>query len=298
MSFIGDLFGGGDDKVTTVSNTSTSTPPAYALPHLTRILGEAENLFEQPRDFFPSKTYTDFSEPTLAALGAGEARAVAGSPLIPQAQGALSGALGFTNPATDFLTATARGDFLNEGNPFLEAALQPAIDRVQGQFSQAGRLGSGANISALTSALAPTYAADYDRERGRQIQAQRSLGELANQEQRTRMAAAAMAPTAASADYDDIGRLAQFGAAREAKAGEALRDQMARFDFLQNEPAQRLAEYAALTKGGTVGGDTASQTPYFSNPTQQGIGNVLGLAGAGKMAKDAGLFNWLGGLLP
>jgi hypothetical protein len=295
MSFIGDIFGGGDE-VTTVEQTQTTTPPAYALPHLTRILGEAENLFGQPRSFFPGKTYTDFSAPSLAALGAGEGRAVAGSPLIPQAQGAVSGALGFTNPANEFLTSTARGDFLNAGNPFLEAALQPAIDRVQGQFSRAGRLGSGANIGALTQALAPVYAADYDRERSRQIQAQQFLGGLSNQDQRTRLAAAAMAPTAAAADYDDIGRLAQFGAIREAKGGEALRGQMARFDFLQNEPARRLAEYAALTRGGTIGGDVASQTPYFSNPTQQGIGNIANIAGIASFAADEGLFKWLGGL--
>ena len=285
MSFIGDIFGGGGDEVTTVEGVTKTSAPAYALPHLTRVLGEAENLFEQPRDFFPGKTY-----------GAGEARAVAGSPLIPQAHGALSGALGFTNPATDFLTSTARGDFLNNGNPFLEAALQPAIDRVQGQFSQAGRLGSGANISALGSALAPVYAADYDRERGRQIQAQRNLGELSNQEQRTRMAAAAMAPTAAAADYDDISRLVGFGAAREAKAGEALRDQMARFNFLQNEPSRRLAEYAALTGGGTIGRDGTTSTPFFSNPTQQAIGNISNVAAIGKTASDAGFFDWLGSL--
>ncbi len=54
--------------------------------------------------------------------------------------------------------------------------------------------------------------------------------------------------------------------------------------------------YAEITKGGTVGSTGTTQTPYFSNPTQQGVGNILGLAGAGKMASDAGLFTWLKGL--
>ena len=296
MSFIGDLFGGGGSEVTSVEQTSTSEPPAYALPHLTRLLSEGENLFEQPRAFFPGKTYTDFSAPTLAGLGAGEARAAAGNPLIGQAQGAVGGAMDFTNPAAAYLQETARGDFLNANNPYLEDALRPAINQVQSQFSRAGRLGSGANVGAMTEALAPVYAQNYDRERGRQMQAQKMLGDLSNQQQRTRMAAAAMAPGTASADYDDINRLLGFGAAREGKAGEALRDQMARHDFLQNEAAQRLAEYAAITKGGTVGSTGTTQTPYFSNPTQQAVGNVLGLAGAGKMASDAGLFSWLKGL--
>ena len=296
MSFIGDLFGGGDDEVTTVAQTSTSEPPAYALPHLTRVLSEGQNLFEQPRSFFPGKTYIDFSAPTLAGLGAGEARAAAGNPLIGQAQGAVSGAMDFANPATDLLTQTARGDFLNANNPHLAAALQPAIDRVQGMYSRAGRLGSGANLGAVTQAIAPVYAQQFDRERGRQMQAQQMLGDLANQQQRTRMAAATRAPAMAAADYDDINRLVGYGAAREGKAGEALRDQMARHDFLQNEAAQRLAEYAALTRGGTIGSTGTTQTPYFSNPTQQGIANVADMAGIAKTANDLGVFKWIGSL--
>ena len=296
MSFIGDLFGGGDDEVTTVAQTSTSEPPAYALPHLTRVLSEGQNLFEQPRSFFPGKTYIDFSAPTLAGLGAGEARAAAGNPLIGQAQGAVSGAMDFANPATDLLTQTARGDFLNANNPHLAAALQPAIDRVQGMYSRAGRLGSGANLGAVTQAIAPVYAQQFDRERGRQMQAQQMLGDLANQQQRTRMAAATWAPAMAAADYDDINRLGGYGAAREGKAGEALRDQMARHDFLQNEAAQRLAEYAALTRGGTIGSTGTTQTPYFSNPTQQGIANVADMAGIAKTANDLGVFKWIGSL--
>ena len=296
MSFIGDLFGGGDDEVTTVAQTSTSEPPAYALPHLTRVLSAGQNLFEQPRSFFPGKTYIDFSAPTLAGLGAGEARAAAGNPLIGQAQGAVSGAMDFANPATDLLTQTARGDFLNANNPHLAAALQPAIDRVQGMYSRAGRLGSGANLGAVTQAIAPVYAQQFDRERGRQMQAQQMLGDLANQQQRTRMAAATMAPAMAAADYDDINRLVGYGAAREGKAGEALRDQMARHDFLQNEAAQRLAEYAALTRGGTIGSTGTTQTPYFSNPTQQGIANVADMAGIAKTANDLGVFKWIGSL--
>ena len=360
MSFIGDLFGGGDE-VTTVAQTSMSEPPAYALPHLTRVMTEGHNLFKQPRSFFPGKTYIDFSAPTLAGLGAGEARAVAGNPLIDKAQSAVSGAMNFANPASGYLqkatagnflnpdspyasltgytnpaaarlTETARGDFLNAGNPYLDAALQPVIDRVQGQYSRAGRLGSGANVGAITSALAPAYAQNFEAERARQEAAKSALaniadneartrlaamggltqagqferaqqaaaagrlGDLANQQQLSRMAAAAMAPGTAAADYDDINRLVGYGAAREAKAGEALRDQMARHDFLQNEASQRLAEYAALTRGGTVGSTGTTNTPYFSNPTQQGLGNLADVAAIGKTAYDAGFFDWLGSL--
>ena len=105
-----------------------------------------------------------------------------------------------------------------------------------------------------------------------------------------------MGPGMAAADYDDIGRLAGFGAVREGKAGERLRDLMARHDFDQNEATNRLAEYAGFTRGGSFGGTGVTQTPYYSNPMKTGIGNLTGLLGLGSAAKDAGAFDWLGSL--
>tara|TARA_R100000700_G_scaffold34261_1_gene42262 strand:- start:2301 stop:3185 length:885 start_codon:yes stop_codon:yes gene_type:complete len=291
MSFIGDLFGGDDTEQVSIAQTNTSTePPAYAKPFLERVLSESETLFETPSTFFPGQTYIDFSAPTLAALNAGEARAMAGTPLTPATTASVLRGLDFSNPATDMLMQTARGDFVNQGNPYLDAALQPAIDRIQGQFSQAGRLGSGANVAAMTSALAPIYAQDYANERALQQQAQTALGGLAQGDVQLQQRAAALAPTAAAFDYDDIGRLAQFGQARELKAAEQLADEMARFDFLQNEPAQRLQRFASLVRGGTMGGQSSSTQPIYANPTSTGIGNLGTLAtAAGTVGKMFGL---------
>ena len=287
MSFIGDLFGGDDTEQVSIAQTNTSTePPAYAKPFLERVLSESETLFETPSTFFPGQTYIDFSAPTLAALNAGEARAMAGTPLTPATTASVLRGLDFSNPATDMLMQTARGDFVNQGNPYLDAALQPAIDRIQGQFSQAGRLGSGANVAAMTSALAPIYAQDYANERALQQQAQTALGGLAQGDVQLQQRAAALAPTAAAFDYDDIGRLAQFGQARELKAAEQLADEMARFDFLQNEPLRRLQNFAGLVRGGTIGGESSSTQPIYANPTSAGIGNLATLGAAGKFAKD------------
>ncbi|MEK9748953.1 MAG: hypothetical protein VW443_07965 [Pseudomonadales bacterium] len=287
MSFIGDLFGGDDTEQVSIAQTNQSSePPAYAKPFLERVLSESETLFETPSTFFPGQTYIDFSAPTLAALDAGEARAMAGTPLTPATTASVLRGLDFSNPATDMLMQTARGDYVNEGNPYLDAALQPAIDRIQGQFSQAGRLGSGANVAAMTNALAPIYAQDYARERALQQQAQAALGGLAQGDVRLQQQAAALAPTAAAFDYDDIGRLAQFGQAREVKAAEQLADEMARFDFLQNEPVQRLQNFAGLVRGGTIGGKSTTTQPIFANPTSTGIGNLATLGAAGKFVRD------------
>ena len=287
MSFIGDLFGGDDTEQVSIATTNQSSePPAYAKPFLERVLSEAETLFETPSTFFPGQTFIDFSPQTQTALNAGEARAMAGTPLTPATTASVLRGLDFSNPATDMLMATARGDFVNEGNPYLDAALQPAIDRIQGQFSRAGRLGSGANVAAMTSALAPVYAQDYARERALQQQAQTALGGLAQGDVRLQQQAAALAPQAAAFDYDDISRLAAFGQTRELKAAEQLADEMARFDFLQNEPVRRLQNFAGLVRGGTIGGQSTSTQPIFANPTSTGIGNLATLGAAGKFVRD------------
>ena len=215
---------------------------------------------------------------------------MAGTPLTGAMQASVLRGLDFVNPATEMLTKTARGDYVGQQNPHLAAALQPAIDQIQGQFARAGRLGSAANMGGMTSALAPVYAQDYARERGLQQQAQQALGSLSQNDIRLQQQAAALAPTAAAFDYDDIGRLAQFGQARELKEAERLADEMARFDFLQNEPVQRLQNFAGLVRGGTIGGESSSSQPIFANPTSTGFGNIGTLATAGKALKDAGLF--------
>ena len=290
MSFIGDLFGGDDTEQVSIAQTNQSTePPAYAKPFLERVLSESETLFETPSTFFPDQTYIDFSAPTQTALDAGEARALAGTPLTGATQASVLRGLDFVNPASNMLMETARGDYVGQQNPHLAAALQPAIDQIQGQFSQAGRLGSGANLSAMTSALAPVYAQDYARERAMQQQAQTALGGLAQNDVRLQQQAASLAPQAAAFDYD-IGRLAQFGQARELKAAEQLADEMARFDFLQNEPVQRLQNFAGMVRGGTIGGESSSSQPIFANPTSAGIGNL------GTLATAAGTIGGLFGL--
>ena len=294
MSFLGDLFGGGS-KQTSIA-TSTNSPPAYAQQYLTSGLERAEELYNTPREYYPGQTYADFSPTTQTALDRGEARAMAGSPLVSGAQNFVNTAMqgGFLNPAAAMLQGTAQGDYLDSGNPYLSAALQPAIDKIQGQFSQSGRLGSGANMSAMTSALAPVYAQNYATERANQLAAQRSIGDLAQTDFRNRAGAAAMAPGMAAEDYTDIGKLAGFGLAREQKTAEQLADNVARYNFLQNEPQQRLANFMALVKGGTVG--SQSSQPIYSDPTSSAIGNIATLGAGAKFAGDAGLWDWIGGL--
>jgi hypothetical protein len=284
MSFLGDMFGGSPQQVSTMQ--TTSGPPAYSLPFLESGLERAEEVYQRPREYYPGQTYVDFAPATTAALDLGEARAMRGSPLLTGAQN-LTGTVmggGFLNPAAAMLDPTARGDYLASGNPYLSAALEPAIDRVSGTFSGAGRYGSGAHAAAMMGALAPTYAQNYASERRNQLAAQGSLGDLAQQDLANRVAAASAAPGMAQADYADIGQLAKFGMAREQKTAEALADDIARFNFVQSEEERRLQNYLSGVRGGTYG--SSGTQPIFGDPTSSAIGNIGAVANIGKTIWD------------
>ena len=55
------------------------------------------------------------------------------------------------------------GQNLAGTNPLMSMAFQPVVDQVNSQFATSGRLGSGANQSAIASGLAPmAYKAQMD----------------------------------------------------------------------------------------------------------------------------------------
>lgn len=86
----------------------------------------------------------------------------------------------------DFLTPFARGDFLDRGNPFadriVQAALDDALARTTGTFSQAGRLRSGIAPQAVASQAGRISGAIrgpiFEAERGRQLGAATTIGQL------------------------------------------------------------------------------------------------------------------------
>ena len=79
---------------------------------------------------------------------------------------------------------------------------------------------------------------------------------------------------------------------RELKAAEQLADQIKRFNFAQEEPRDRLSDFATKVRGGTVGSQSTQTQPIFANPTSTGIGNIGTLATAGKAVND--IFKFFG----
>ena len=225
-------------------------PPAYAKPFLEYGLCEAKQRYETGEpEFYPFPTTVGFSPESEMALDMVRDRALDPNSLTAQAQGVVQQNLMGTNP-------------------LMSMAFQPVIDTIESRFSKYGRLGSGANQSALASGLAPiAYKAQQDALR--------------------------MAPNIQNLDAQ---QLAKVGGAREADAMAQLQSDIDRFNFEQNIDDQRLANYLSLVGGGTVGSNTAQ--PVFRNRGLSALGGALGGAQLANLAGfGGGTGALLGGLL-
>ena len=275
--------------------TTSQIDPALR-PFLTQGLERARELFltgPQPT-FFPGQTYVSPSEATTEAIAQQEALARAQSPSLQAAQQAYQASLGQ-------IGQTAAGGFL-QGNPYQHAMLQAATRPLTQQFgeqvlpgisslySRAGRYGSGAMERALGGATeaygralgdvsANIVGQDYARERGLQQQAQMGQAALAQ-----------LAPSIYQQQFLPSQTLAQVGAAREAIAAQPLQEQMARFQFGQQQPIQSLMSYLSSVYGTPLAREGQQITQL---PENRLMGGIAG-AGLGYLGGQ-GLGYFLGG---
>jgi hypothetical protein len=256
-----------------MATTTTSIDPTIQ-PYLQYGLTEAQKLYQGGGPaYYGGQTYVSPSASTQTGLQALEARASLGNPLLQSAQQQLQG--------------TISGDYLS-GNPFFQGAFKPAATAAESQYRQtlgdigskaslAGRYGSGA-MGSLQDRATNVFAQNLANTAG-QLAYQNYAQERGAQQQAT-MAA----PSMAQADYQDIQQLLNAGQMREGYTGQQTQADIAKFNFLQNQPQQNLSNYLSMVYGNPMGRVTNQQT---SGPS--GFQNLLGLAAVG-----GGLYKNLG----
>lgn len=263
------MSGGSRGTTTTIQQ---SDPWSKQQPYLEEIFGEAQRLYRMPGpSYYPGQSIAGFSPETELALNARAARAMAGSPLQQVAGQQVLNTLG--------------GHYLSAGNPYFAGMVGRIADevrpRLDSQFAASGRYASGAHQEAAARALADATASlayqNYADERGAMQQAMN------------------LAPQLAQLDYADFDQLAAVGQSREQMQQALINDQIARYNFAQQLPYNKLAQYMGLLQG-NYGGTATTTTPY-----QRDIaGGVLSNAGAA-WALGSNIFGpdlgWAGGLL-
>jgi len=238
--------GGGEDVAT---STSTAAPPEFILDALQNAVGRAQKLSKDPREFFPDSTVVPFGEDTLAGID--ELRGQVGRE---------SEFLGLGNEVfRDILGGGADAGSLARG---AASAIGDFVPGSNATFGLSGRAGSGLAGDALGRGITRAVGDEQSNVRNRQLTA---LGLLPGMEGLN-----------LEQDFFDANLLGQIGGIEEGKEGEFLAEDISRFNFEQNEPRQRLAEFIAMLQGTAplAGGTTTGETV---TPNQGGgFGEILG----------------------
>lgn len=262
------------------SSGGTQTTTAKAEPwgpqqgYLKDIMNQAQQLYQSDGpSYYPGQTTVPFAPETEQSLAMQAQRAQQGSPVNQAAKAENMRTMG--------------GDYLRQGNPHLDALYQrsarPVVENfrnavapsIAGRFLKAGRFGSGAMTDqfevgadhlgrALGDMSAQIYAPAYEAER------QRMMG------------AVSQAPGLANQDYADIAQLGAVGRAREDLGERQIEENMARWNYEQNQPAQKLGQFLQFVQGNYGGNQTQTQ-PIYRNRGAGALGGAMGGAAMGSM---------------
>jgi len=244
-------------------NTTISQPWAPQIPYIEQGYQGAQQNYNTPKTFYPNNMTVPFSPQSESAMQGIEQRAITGNPLLQQAQ----------QHSSDVLS----GNYLNQGNPGWANMTQSVYDSIRAptdtQFAGAGRYGGAGHeemmARTLGNTMAPLAYQNYNDERQRMMSAMEGAPGLAQQ------------------DYFDYGQLAGVGQAREAKGQKTIEEDIARYNFGQNEADQRLSTYMTNILGKAVGGPGGAGTSTVATPVHQNSGgsglatatSVVGLLG-------------------
>ena len=260
-----------------VTETKSTIDPTIQ-PYLGYGLQQAQQMYQGGGPaYYGGQTYVSPSTTTQTGLQALEARASMGNPLLQSAQNQLQN--------------TVSGGFLG-GNPFFQGAFQPAARAAEMQFKQTlGDIGSKASLAGRYGS--GTMGQLQDRAAGQfGQQLANTAGTLAYQnyaDERARQQQATMAaPQMAQADYQDIQNMLAAGQAREGYTGAQQQADIAKFNFLQNQPQQNLQNYLSLVYGNPLG--RVGQSTSSGSQDTSALQNLLGIAAVG-----GGLYKNLGG---
>ena len=251
-------------------STTSNAPWSGQQPFLTQGWEQAKtDVLNKPDEFYPNSTVVPMHGATTQGLDLQQQRALAGSPVNQAAQGQVQ--------------QTAQGDYLSQGNPYLQSAItnatQPIMEQfqedivpgIQSGFSGAGRYGSG--LQARQQERAGQMALDQTSKIGSEMAYSNYGDERARQLQ-----ASSLAPQMAQQDYTDIQALKGVGQEYEAQAGADLSGDIQRFNFGQQAPKSALAQYMALVGGGGYSDQTTSN-PIYRNKGADLLGGAATTAG-------------------
>jgi len=231
-------------STTNATSTSSSSPWTAQQPYL-------KDQFKAAQDIYKNSNPQYYPGSTVAPMSAGQNSAISGTNDFAGQGFGLKNAMSQNDQI-------ASGNFGTVGSGVLGNIMSQVLPQVNSQFEGAGRYGSdshaGALGTAVTNAWAPYASSMMNSALDRS-------GTLSN-------------------DYQQgLSNQFQMGANQQTQAQQETNDAVNRYNYAQNLPAQKLAQYAGFT-GGNYGNTTSTSTPV-SQPGlfSQLAGGLLGLGG-------------------
>jgi len=282
MSFIGDavdsIFGGGGGSAgqPTQITTSNQDIPDWLKTYYTGgdgktgILEQAGDLYSQgAREYFPGQTVQDYDPATMQGLEG----------IQNQAENDT-----LTSTAYDQMENIASGGMMG-GNPYIDQVVdqvgKDATSAVNSNAFFGGREGSGAHANAV----AETVGDLSNRIRMQDYASERQMMQRGIES----------APSMAAARYAPYQQMMGVGGAYEAKEGERMADERARYDFAENEPYDRLAKYQSFVGNAPLmtnqSTSTYAPTPGFSGAGMLG-GGMTGAMAGNMLGATTGAMAW------
>lgn len=277
------MGGKGGGSSTTVQKAD---PWSGQQPYLTDIFQQAQQLYNSggmAPNYYPGQTVADQSQWTQQALQMQADRAQSGSPLIDNASNAMN------NITTGQALADNQGlNTLNqlsqEDNPYVDElynrANQQAQSAINGNFSAAGRYGSGAHAAASADAANNLASEMYSSLWDKRADAANAAGQLYNTGIGQQVVAGQTGQQLANQAYTDAAALSEAGGIMDEYNQQLINADIDRYNYDQQKALQALQNYNNLIQGSYGGTTTTTGQQYSSGST---LGNVLGgaLTGGG-----------------
>ena len=274
---------GGGGSTTTVQKAD---PWAGQQPYLLDIFQQAQQLYNaggMAPNYYPGQTVADQSKWTQDALQMQADRAQNGSPLIDNASNAMN------NITTGQALAGNQGlNTLNqlsqEDNPYVDElynrANQQAQSAINGNFSSAGRYGSGAHAAASADAANNLANEMYSTLWDKRADAAASAGQLYNTGIGQQVVAGQTGQQLANQAYTDAEALSQAGGMMDDYNQQLINADIDRYNYDQQKALLALQNYNNLIQG-SYGGTTTTTGQQSSSGSK--LGNVAAgaLAGGG-----------------
>lgn len=234
-------------------------PWAGQEPFLRDLYKKAERTYlDVPSSFYPGQTYANLSPETQQAIS----------------QMSNPENMGVTDASRQNLIDTMSGKYLYGGEGFnkaLQAAKNRILPDIQSRYARAGRFGSGLGREAEARAIADAFASQYGNERGLQQQA------------------TLLGPQTYAQGVGGIAGLSrQAGSIKEAQSQEAIDEAIRRHEFAQNNPWNRLSNYASIIYGSGSPGSTTQTSPYAGSRAAGALGGAIGGAYLGTQIPAVG----------